>query len=1117
VLALGLSYKFCIATFKSESRSVQSHAMSKSGPAGMAKLHIDLLGGCSVALDGDGACFLPTRKSQALLAYLAVPAGRFHPREKLTTMFWGETPEVQARQSFRQALLSIRRAVGSGPRPILLARGGAVALDAEAVTVDVARLEAALADGTTEGLERAAALYKGEFLAGFNLNEQAFEEWRIFERERLNVLAVETLTRLGDRQAPETPEAAIQTVRRLLAIDPSQERMHRALMRLMLRQGQRAAALKQYQLCVDWFERELGVEPEEKTRQLYREILRSGGSSPDRLRGTSSPLRLQANARAEEAPMVGRDFEFGCLNDALAEMLDAGGRVILVRGEAGIGKSRLLREFVGQATTSGARILVGRCHETEQILPLHAWIDALRGDGIVLDAGVRDRLGAAASAQLVRVFPELGQSGDQPVTAPDQYALLFDALAQLIVELTSEQPTVFILEDLHWSDGLSARFLAFLGRRIHRLPILVVGSMRPEELVDVPVLAQSLKELRADRRLDEISLGALSQADSIALIQALLPSDRRGQSANAARDIWAASEGNPFIIVESVRSLHYDRPAIRQHELSLTRTVVRDFVAARLERLTDLPRRLVPVAAAIGRDFTFALLARAGQISEMDAAVAVEQLVRRHILTADGERVDFCHDWIRRVAYEQLMPQQRQMLHAAVGEAIEELHLGNKEEIADQLGHHYLQAGDAHRAIPCLIQFADTAARRYALDDALRAFQQAVKAAELLPSQERDQQTLDLALRQTFVLSMLGRQHEIWEILRAHADQVTRVVDPLLTSEYHFRLGLTCFYLGKYAQGQVAGEKALGEGERAGNPDAIGKALHVLSLIAFEAGHSRDGIAYANRAVPLLEMTLERQWLGLIYHDLALNSVVAGDLGGALDAARQEEAIGRSVGWPRALALAGSVIAWALALRGDHELAIEAAQRSLAVSRDSMVSNLISGSMGLAYVEQGDGPKAVSILSEVVIQLRKSPVRSGEARCLAFLSEAQLLAGDRDLAQETASRALEVSQSGSMFSTGLALRALGRIALAQRSVAEAELRLSRALATFTECGAAFEAARTQADLAMLFASKLERKAARDYLAAALKGFKQARAPKRIAEARLIARALGKPLEAMAKP
>lgn len=1083
--------------------------MSQSGLAGMAELHIELLGGCSARPNGDAPCFLPTRKSQALLAYLAVPAGRFHAREKLTAMFWGETPEVQARQSFRQALLSIRRAVGGGPRPILLTRNGAVALDAQAVTVDVALLEAALAAGTTEGLERAAALYKGEFLAGLNLTEQAFEEWHAVERGRLNGLAVEALTGLVDRQAPETPQAAIQTARRLLAIDPSQERMHRALMKLLLRQGQRAAALKQYQLCVDWFERELGVEPEEETRQLYRDILRSAGPGTYRLPADVTPLRRQVNARAEEAAMVGRDLEYGCLNDALTKMLDAGGRVVLLRGEAGIGKSRLLREFIGQTIPSGVRILVGRCHETEQILPLHAWIDALRGDDTVLDAGVRDRLGAAASAQLVRVFPELGQSGDRSVTQPDQYALLFDALAQLILELTSEQPIVFIFEDLHWCDGLSARFLAFLGRRIHRLPVLIVGSMRPEELVDAPVLAQSLRELRADGRLDEISLGALSQADSVALVQALMPSDLRGpQSATTARDIWASSEGNPFIIVESVRSLHYDRPVVRQHgEPGLTRTV-QDFVAARLERLTDLPKRLVQVAATIGRDFTFALLARAGQISDVDAAGAVEQLVRRHILTADGERVDFCHDWIRRVAYEQLMPQQRRMLHAAVGGAIEELHRGNKEEIADQLGHHYLQAGDAHRAIPCLIQFADMASRRYALDDALRALQQAATAAELLPSPERDQQTLDLALRQTFVLSILGRQREIWEILQTHADQVERVVDPLLTSEYHFRVGLTCFYLGKFTQGQRAGETALREGERAGTPEAIGKALHVLSLIAFEGGSPRDGICHAKRAISLLEKSLEPQWLGLVYHDLALNSVVAGELEGALDAARLEEAMGHSIGWPRLTALAGSVIAWALALRGDHELAVEAAQRCLAFSRDAMMSNLVSGSLGLAYVEQGDGPKAVGILSEVVVQLRKSPVRSGEARCLAFLSEAQLLAGDCDLAQETASRALEVGQSdGFKFSTGLALRALGRIAIARRSFGEAELRLSQALAKFTECGAAFETARTQADLAALFAHKRERKAARDYLAAALMGFRQARAPKRVAEARRTARAL----------
>jgi DNA-binding SARP family transcriptional activator len=1075
----------------------------------MVKVRIDLLGGCSAGLDGARPYVFPTRKSLALLAYLAVPAGRFHAREKLTAMFWGETSEAHARQSFRQALLSIRVALRSSPRPVLLARNGAVALDPEAVTVDVSLLEAAMAEGTTEALERAAALSKGEFLADLNLNEQRFEEWRAAERERLNALAVKALTDLVDRQADESPETAIQTARRLLAIDPSQERIHRTLMKLLVRQGHRTAALKQYELCVDWFERELGVEPEEETRQLYREILRR----PDRERA-ASPSRRHFKGGAEEAPMIGRDFESGCLNAALTNMFDVGGRVVLVRGEAGIGKSRLVREFVQQNIPSGVRILIGRCHETEQVLPLHAWIDALRGDEAVLDAGVRDRLGAAAHAQLGRVFPELSRSEDQPVAAPDQYSLLFDALTQLILEIASEQPTIFLLEDLHWCDGLSARFLAFLGRRIHRLPVLVVGTMRSEALVDAPVLAQSLNELRADGRIEEISLSELSQADSVKLVQALLPSGRRGpQSVKTAKDIWTSSEGNPFIIVESVRSLHHDGQVKGRPESSLTRTV-QDFVSERLNRLTGLPLQLVHVAAAIGRDFTFALLARAGQISEMEAAVAVEQLVRRHILTADGERVDFCHDWIRRVAYDQLLPQQRRLLHSAAGEAIEKLHKGNKGEIADQLAHHYLQAGDALKAIPNLIQLADMAGRRYALDDALRAFKLAMKAAESLPSTERDQQTLDLALRQTFVLSMLGRQREIWEILQAHADQVERVVDPTMTSEYHFRLGLTCFYLGKFAQGQVAGERALTEGERAGNPDAMGKALHVLSLIAFEGGRPRDGILHAKRAISLLETTREPQWLGLAYHDLALNSVVAGELEDALEAAQHEEAMSQSIGWPRLTALAGSVIAWTLALLGEHRMAIEAAQRSLEVSRDSMVSNLISGSMGLGYVEQGDGPKAVSILSEVIIQLQKSPVRSGEARCLAFLSEAQLLAGNYGVALETAMRALELSQSdGFIFSTGLAMRALGRIAIAQNSLGEAELRLLSALATFTQCGAAFEVARTQADLATLSASLLKSRAARNYLAAALRGFRKAGAPKRIAEARRTARILRRPLEA----
>jgi len=115
--------------------------------------------------------------------------------------------------------------------------------------------------------------------------------------------------------------------------------MQRALMRLLLRRGQRAAALKQYQQCVGWFERELGVEPEEETRQVYRDILRSTGSSPTVAREGPLPRVNKQMPRLDEAPLVGRELELGCLNDALTKMLDIGGRVVLLRGEAGIGKS----------------------------------------------------------------------------------------------------------------------------------------------------------------------------------------------------------------------------------------------------------------------------------------------------------------------------------------------------------------------------------------------------------------------------------------------------------------------------------------------------------------------------------------------------------------------------------------------------------------------------------------------------------------------------------------------------------------------------------------------------------------------------------------------------------
>ncbi len=203
----------------------------------MVRLSLTLLGGFQGRLGVSAPLTLPTRKTQALLAFLALPPGRSHPREKLASLLWGGMREPQARSGLRQSLFTLRKAVGAEP-PALLIDGETVALNPSSVDVDVVEFERQVAEGTPGALERAAALYRGELLEGLALQEAPFEEWLLAERERLRELALEALAKLLRHQrTTEATEAALQTALRLLALDPLQEPVHRAVMRLYVAAG----------------------------------------------------------------------------------------------------------------------------------------------------------------------------------------------------------------------------------------------------------------------------------------------------------------------------------------------------------------------------------------------------------------------------------------------------------------------------------------------------------------------------------------------------------------------------------------------------------------------------------------------------------------------------------------------------------------------------------------------------------------------------------------------------------------------------------------------------------------------------------------------------------------
>ena len=256
-----------------------------------APLQIVLLGGFKARAAGQ-AIEVPGRKERALLAFLAMPPGEPRSRDRLAGLLWSERADKQAHDSLKQAVLRLRKSFNSMFHLPVLADREFLTLDRAEVAVDVGEFEQLIGEGTPEAMERAATLYRGDLLDGLDVRDPAFEEWLLFERQRLRDLARKALATLLDRHmAAAAHDQAGAAARRLLALDPLREIAHRALMRIYAEQGQTALALKQYQQCRDTLQGELGVKPEPETTRLYKSIRQRRATPVPSSTGSSSAAR----------------------------------------------------------------------------------------------------------------------------------------------------------------------------------------------------------------------------------------------------------------------------------------------------------------------------------------------------------------------------------------------------------------------------------------------------------------------------------------------------------------------------------------------------------------------------------------------------------------------------------------------------------------------------------------------------------------------------------------------------------------------------------------------------------------------------------------------------------
>lgn len=804
----------------------------------LATLRIRLLGEPSLQ---SGAGPLPpfdSVRATSLLAYLLVNRNAPQPRQRVAFLLWPDSTEPQALTNLRHLLHTLRRALPDADR-FLHVTQRTVGWRADGpYWLDVAAFEDAL---LRSALEEAVELYRGDLLEGVD------ESWLRPERARLLRLYLGALERLAPiLEARGEHAEAILCAERLLRHDPLQEEAYRLLMRMHEARGDRARAVRVYHVCAAVLDQELGVEPSQPTREAYEALLET------------PPDILESGGLPPEPPLVGRQPERERLATVWRRSAAGHAQLLVVTGEAGVGKTRLVEELRSASARGGAVTAGARSYAAEGALaygPVVAWLRS------AAFAAPIERLEGGRS-ELARLLPELG---DPPAalerhSEQERRVRLFATVARVL--LSPRAPVLLVADDLQWWDPDSLQLLHYVLRVEPEAGLLVAATARAEDAAASPALHDLTASLRAAGRCEELALERLTQAEAALLAEQVA---ERPLSESEQDALFGETEGNPLFVVEAVRAGWPESAAGDRWPTPRVQTVIE----SRLAQLSEPARDLVGVAATIGREFTTDVLAAASGAASATLVAALDELWRRRVIQ---ERVpdgyDFTHDKLREVALAALSPAARRSHHLHVARALEQQPAG---AVAGQLAAHLEAAGAVDEAISWYLTAADAAQLRYAHADAVSLLGRAIEVGRgLPPTPERRERELAIL---TSLPAPLGAvegyasprlrdvQRQALELAGALGIEPA---PPLLGS-----LAIASLSRGEFEEAERFGRRLRAHAERDGDDALLVESAYVLGIAAFwraefEGAREQFEIAVAryrpdHRAAHLARYTLDPQ------------------------------------------------------------------------------------------------------------------------------------------------------------------------------------------------------------------------------------------------------------------
>ncbi len=784
-----------------------------------------MFGSIEVGVDGRllGVQDFGGKKPKQLLEILLCERGHAIAKERIADLLWGEALPRNPAAALETYICLLRRRLTSeaDDRAVLVTEPVAYRLAVETVDVDLDRFDALIQRSGRANLTQALGLVRGDVL-----EDEPYRGWALRLRETYRERRITAMLDVAEEAlADGEPLVALGHAEDAVAVEPARERGYRALMLARYSLGRQDEALRAFERCRSALA-ELGIEPLPQTVALHAAILRHEDVS-DLL--TGRPHRPDSASRLPVArvPLLGRVEELAALQGHGEHALCGPASVVVVHGEAGIGKTRLVDELLARLPN----VPVGRakCFPLGSDLPFFPLAEAIRS------LGGLERLQEEQRVALGEILPELGRPALAPQTARSRG---FEALAGFV---TARAPLVLFVDDLQWADASTIAALAFLARRCASVPLLVVVAFRSEEAEH----EHPAHRLQADV---VIELGALQPADLVPL---------------GIDQLYEETAGHPLFLVERLRA-DVEGDADRGPE------TLRELILARCRAAGPQAHRILAAASVLGRSFDPVVLARMLDAPMTQLTEELEALCRRRLLDVVGTRFDFRHDLMRDALLAGLSPARRQALHARALDALEEAATDPGE-----LARHAEEAGAWNHAVRWSVIAAASAEAQWANIEAVAHLERARACSSRAdPADPAGFEALLVRLGRLLV--RIGRTPEAEALLgRASASAETRGDDRSLFEALDAQTAARHRGAGSPSDALAHAHHGLEVAERIGDPALLGRAHIAIGNASGSLGRLQTAVDHCHLAVGWAETAgasppaLAAARIGLVMHHWA--------------------------------------------------------------------------------------------------------------------------------------------------------------------------------------------------------------------------------------------------------